>query len=119
MALVLANLTDATVYLLDNPVPTPTNTLIIFHMYIVVTTVFDVCALNARQKLALLRQGINTIPKLQLLGTKKDKLFNKLRPLTSLPLNRCRCEFTIDAVTNLTPLVLLIRIANSLDRHPI
>jgi hypothetical protein len=72
----------------------------------VVDTVFNVCALNVCQKLALLRQGVNTIPKLQLLGTKRDDLINKLKPSTSLPLNRRGCEFTVDAVTNLTALVL-------------
>jgi hypothetical protein len=80
MALVLANLADATVYLADNPVPNPANTLVIFKVGIAVTAIFYICALNARQKLALLRQGINTIPKLQLLGTKQDNLFNKLNP---------------------------------------
>jgi hypothetical protein len=72
-------------------------------------SVFDVCALNPRQKLALLRQGINTIPKLQLLGTKQDDLFNKLKLSTLLPLNHGRCEFTIDMVTNLTVLVLFYK----------
>jgi hypothetical protein len=106
MALVLANLADGTVYLLDNPVPSPTNTLVTFQVCIAVTSIFDICALNARQKLALLHQGINTIPKLQLLGTKQDDLFNKLKPSTSLPLNCGSYEFTIDSVTNLTALVL-------------
>jgi hypothetical protein len=49
--------------------------LVIFQVCIAVVTVFDVCALNPRQKLALLRQGINTIPKLQLLGAKQDDHF--------------------------------------------
>jgi hypothetical protein len=76
------------VYLSDNPVPNPANTLIIFQVCIAVVSIFKVCALNAQQKLALLRQGINTIPKLQLLGTKQDDLFNKSKPSTLLPLNR-------------------------------
>jgi hypothetical protein len=109
MALVLARPADATVYLAENPVPNPANTLRIFQLCVAVDTVFHVCALNTRQKLALLRQGINTIPKLQLLGTKQDDLFNKLKPSTSLPLNRGGCEFTIDAVTNLTALVLFYK----------
>jgi hypothetical protein len=70
MALVTANLADVTVYLSENPVPNPANTLVIFQVCIAVNTVFDVCALNPRQKLALLRQGINTIPKLQLFGNR-------------------------------------------------
>jgi hypothetical protein len=97
------------VYFSDNPVLTPANTLVIFQVCVAVDTVFDLCALNARQKLALLHQGINTIPKLQLLGTKQDDLFNKLKPSTLLPLNRGGCEFTIDAVTNLTALVLFYK----------
>jgi hypothetical protein len=36
----------------------------------------------------------------------RDDLFNKLKQLTLFPLNHGRCEFTIDAVTNLTALVL-------------
>jgi hypothetical protein len=103
-------------YLSDNPVASPADTLVIFQVCIVVTTVFDICALNVQQKLALLQQGINTIPKLQLLGTEQDDLFHMLKPSTSLPLNCGSCEFTIDAVTNLTALV---RTANSSVRHPI
>jgi hypothetical protein len=60
MALVLANLADATVYLSDNPVPYPANTLVIFQVCIAVNTIFDVCALNPRQKLALLCQGMTS-----------------------------------------------------------
>jgi hypothetical protein len=46
MALVLARLADATVYLSENPVPNPANTLVIFQVCVAVDTVFDVCALN-------------------------------------------------------------------------
>jgi hypothetical protein len=84
MALVLANPANATVYLLDNPVPNPANTLVIFQVCVAVVTVFDVCAL-------------------------KDDLLNKLKPSTLLPLNCGSCEFTIDAVTNLTALVLFYK----------
>jgi hypothetical protein len=99
-------------------VPNPANTLIAFQVCIAVVAVFDVCALNARQKLALLWQGINTIPKLQLLGTKLDDLFNKLKPSTSLPLNRGSCEFTIDVITNLTALVLFYKDRKQFGQAP-
>jgi hypothetical protein len=119
MALVLASPANATVYLSDNPVLTPANTLVIFQVFVAVDTVFDVCALNAHQKLALLCQGINTIPKLQLLGTKQDDLSNKLKPLTLLPLNCGGHEFTIDAVTSLTTLVLLYKDCKQFGQTPI
>jgi hypothetical protein len=105
MALVLVRPADATVYLSENPVTNPANTLVIFQVCVAV----DMCTLNICQKLALLHQGINTIPKLQLLGTKWDDLFNKLKPSTLLPLNCGGCEFTIDVVTNLTALVLFYK----------
>jgi hypothetical protein len=53
-----------------------------------------------------------------LLGTKHDDIFSKLKPSTSLLLNSGGCKFTIDEVTNLTPLFLFIRTVNSLIAHP-
>jgi hypothetical protein len=85
MDAVLASPANVTAYLSENPVPNPANTLVIFQVCVVIVTVCDMCALNERQKLALLRQGINTIPKLQLLGTKRDDLFNKLNPQHHYP----------------------------------
>jgi hypothetical protein len=118
MALVIANLADVAVYLSENPVPNPANTLVIFQVCIAVNTEFDLCALIPRQKLVLLHQGINTIPKLQLLGTKQDDLFNKLKLSTLLPLNCGGCEFTNNAVTNLTALVLFYKGCKQFGQTP-
>jgi hypothetical protein len=43
------------------------------------------------------------------MGTKWDDPFNKLKPSTPLPLNCGGCEFTIDAITNPTALVLFYK----------
>jgi hypothetical protein len=52
------------------------------------------------------------------LGTKQDDLFNKLKPLTVLPLNHGSCEFTIDTVTNLTALVLFYKDCKQFGQTP-
>ena len=61
MALVLNNPTDATTWLAQNPRPNDGNALIVFAACGAINSVFDTCGLLDAQKLALIRQGVNTV----------------------------------------------------------
>ena len=102
MALVVNNPTDATTWLAQNPRPNDGNALIVFAACGAINSVFDTCGLLDAQKLALIRQGVNTPAKLRLLGTNRKSVLENLKPVASLPVTRGGCEFGLDIVSNLT-----------------
>ena len=102
MALNLNNPTEATAWLVLNPRPNDANTLTVLAACAEADSVFDTCGLLTVQKLALIRQGVNSIAKLRLLGSDRKSVLESLKPVTALPVNRGGCEFGLDIVTNLT-----------------
>ena len=71
--LVLNTPAEASAHLIEHPLPNDASTLMILQACAPVNTVYDVCGCNVRQKLALIRLGINTIANLRLLGKTKEK----------------------------------------------
>ena len=104
MAHLIVNPTSATAYLTDNVAPNLPDTVAILHVCSPVNSVFDVCGLTDRQKLALIRQGINTMASLRLLGNTCDEIRDSLKPVMSLRANRGGCEFSINTITSLAAL---------------
>jgi hypothetical protein len=84
----ITNAAEATSHLVENPVPNAANTVLIFQFCPAVNAVFAVCGLNERQKLALIRQGINSIAKLRLLGKDRSAIQALIKPITTLSLIR-------------------------------
>jgi hypothetical protein len=74
--------------------------------------VFVVCGLNERQKLALIRQGVNSIANLRLLGKDRAAIQALIKPIVALAVNRGGTEFGFNIMTSLAALV---RFYN--DRH--
>jgi hypothetical protein len=105
MAAIIANMSDATEHLVETPIPTNTNTLRIFQVCAAVDAVFGICGLNVRRKLALIRQGVNSIAKLRLLGRDRAAIQTLIKPIVSLPLNHGGTKFVINIVTALAALV--------------
>ena len=105
-ALVLANPSAATSWLVNHPNPSDAQALVVFQTCPEAEAVFATCGCTMRQKLALIRQGINSIAKLRLLGKTREKVFEVLKPTTTLPVNRGGCEFGIDVTTALTAATL-------------
>lgn len=105
MAHIINDPTGATTYLTTHEAfPNNANTLRIFQVCASVDTVFDTCGLTVRQKLSLIRQGINTVPRLRLLGTTYESIRNSLKPIMALPVTRGGCEFGINIITSLAAL---------------
>jgi hypothetical protein len=105
MAANITNAAEATSHLVENPVPNATNTVLIFQFCPAVNAVFAVCGLNKRQKLALIRQGINLIAKLQLLGKDRSAIQALIKLIATLSLIRSGTEFGINIITALAALV--------------
>lgn len=104
MAHLIMNPTSATAFLTTNMTPNLPNTVAILHVCAAVNSVFDVCGLTDTQKLALIRQGINTMARLRLLGCTCDEIRNSLKPVMALSRARGGCEFSINIITSLAAL---------------
>jgi hypothetical protein len=105
MAANITNAAEATAHLVENPMPNAVNTALIFQFCPAVNAVFAVCGLNECQKLALIRQGINSIAKLRLLGKDRSAIQALIKPITTLSLIHGRTEFGINIITALAALV--------------
>jgi hypothetical protein len=105
MAANIVTAADATAHLVDNPVPNVANTALILQCCPAVNAVFVVCGLNGRQKLALIRQGINSIARLRLLGKDRAAVQALIKPIAALAVNRGGTEFGINIMTALAALV--------------
>lgn len=96
---------DATTFLAEHPTPNGPDTLVIFVNCPAVNATFDICGLSVRQKLALIRQGVNTIAKLRLLGRNRKAILETVKPISALTVNRGGVEFGINIITALAALV--------------
>lgn len=105
MALVLADPEACTTHLVEHPVPGANDVLQILNVCGDVDAVFITCGLNDRQKIALIRQGVNTIGRLRLLGRTRKTIQEMVKPLSTLAVNRGGTEFGLNIVTHLTALV--------------
>jgi hypothetical protein len=105
MATIIASTANATAHLVENPAQTHANTLLILQNCAVDNTVFDMCGLNERQKLALIRLGINSLAKLRLLGKDRSAIQLLNKPIVILSLARGGTEFGINVITALAALV--------------
>jgi hypothetical protein len=105
MNVIIVTPSDATTHLVETPVPGAATVLRIFQRCAAVDADFMVCGLNERQKLALIRHGVNTIAKLWLLGKDRSAIQTLAKPIVALPLNRGGCEFGLNIITALAALV--------------
>jgi hypothetical protein len=105
MAANITNASEATAHHVENPVPNAANMALIFQCCPAVNAVFGICGLNERQKLALIRQGINSIAKLRLLGKDRSAIQALIKPISTLSLICGRTEFRINIITALAALV--------------
>ena len=102
---VLAIPADATVFLIEHPSPTAANTLQIFQTCAAINTVLDVCGCTPRQKIALIRQGVNTIRRLRILGRTRSEIQDALKPYMTLPVNHGGCVFELITASSLAAAV--------------
>jgi hypothetical protein len=105
MAANIANPTQATAHLMEHPTPNVANTALVFQACAAVNTVFNVCGLHDRHKLALIRQGVNSIAKLRLLGKDRAAIQLMIKPISTLAVNRGGAEFGLNTITALAALV--------------
>jgi hypothetical protein len=101
----IANATQATAHLVEHPAPNAAITALILQCCPAVDAVFAVCGLNERQKLALIRQGVNTIANLRLIGKDQPAIQTMIKPISALTVNSGGTEFGLNIITALAALV--------------
>ena len=103
--LVFNNPDEASDWLMTNPNPTQEQQVAVLHACNTLNQVLHTCRLTHTQKIALIRQGINTTTKLFSLGASRATLKTTLSLVADLPPHRGVVKFDTQTITNLAALI--------------
>ena len=99
------NPSDATLFLAETPVPNLPTQNAILQACEEVNDLYDTCGLVRRQKIAMIRQGLNSLENIHFLGRTKKAVIDTLKAVQTIPRNQGGCEFGVHVIINLAALV--------------